>query len=67
MRDQGLTRILADINEVPLLTAEQEIELAKRVQRGDLAGARAHDPREPLGSWSRSRRTTSTAGSRSWT
>lgn len=41
MRDQGLDTYLADINEVPLLTAEQEIELAKRIQRGDLA-AREH-------------------------
>ena len=41
MRDQGLDTYLADINEVPLLTAQQEIELAKRVQRGDLA-AREH-------------------------
>ncbi|MFY9341480.1 MAG: sigma-70 family RNA polymerase sigma factor [Planctomycetota bacterium] len=41
MRDHGLDTYLADINEVPLLTPEQEIELAKRVQRGDLA-AREH-------------------------
>ena len=41
MRDQGLDTYLADINEVPLLTAEQEIELAERVQRGDLS-AREH-------------------------
>ncbi len=41
MRDQGLDTYLADINEVPLLTAAQEIELSKRVQRGDLA-AREH-------------------------
>jgi RNA polymerase primary sigma factor len=41
LRDQGLDTYLADINEVPLLTAQQEIELAKRVQRGDLA-AREH-------------------------
>jgi RNA polymerase primary sigma factor len=41
MRDQGLDTYLADINEVPLLTADQEIELSKRVQRGDLA-AREH-------------------------
>lgn len=41
MRDQGLDTYLADINEVPLLTAEQEIELARRVQRGDMA-AREH-------------------------
>ncbi|MEO6598157.1 MAG: sigma-70 factor domain-containing protein, partial [Planctomycetota bacterium] len=41
MRDQGLDTYLADINEVPLLSADQEIELAKRIQRGDLA-AREH-------------------------
>jgi len=41
MRDHGLDTYLADINEVPLLTAAQEIELAKRIARGDLA-AREH-------------------------
>ena len=41
MRDQALDTYLADINEVPLLTADQEIELAKRIQRGDLS-AREH-------------------------
>ncbi|HIE69084.1 MAG TPA: sigma-70 family RNA polymerase sigma factor, partial [Planctomycetes bacterium] len=41
MRDHGLDTYLADINEVPLLTPEQEIELSKRVQRGDLE-AREH-------------------------
>jgi RNA polymerase primary sigma factor len=41
MRDHGLDTYLADINEVPLLTAAQEIELANRIQRGDLA-AREH-------------------------
>jgi RNA polymerase primary sigma factor len=41
LRDHGLDTYLADINEVPLLTAQQEIELSKRVQRGDLA-AREH-------------------------
>ncbi|MBL8748824.1 MAG: sigma-70 family RNA polymerase sigma factor [Planctomycetes bacterium] len=41
MRDHGLDTYLADINEVPLLTADQEITLSKRIQRGDLA-AREH-------------------------
>ena len=41
MRDQGLDTYLADINEVALLTPEQEIELSKRIQRGDLE-AREH-------------------------
>ncbi len=41
MRDHGLDTYLADINEVPLLTPQQEIELGKRVQRGDLS-AREH-------------------------
>ena len=41
MRDHGLDTYLADINEVPLLTAQEEIDLSKRVQRGDLE-AREH-------------------------
>ena len=41
MRAHGLDTYLTDINEVPLLTPAQEIELSKRVQRGDLQ-AREH-------------------------
>lgn len=41
MRDHGLDTYLADINEVPLLTPEQEIELAERIAEGDMA-AREH-------------------------
>jgi len=41
MRDHGLDTYLSDINEVPLLNAKQEIELANRIQRGDLS-AREH-------------------------
>jgi len=41
MRDHGLDTYLTDINEVPLLTAEQEISLAERVKQGDMA-AREH-------------------------
>ncbi len=41
MRDQGLDTYLASINEVALLTPEQEIELARRIQDGDVE-AREH-------------------------
>lgn len=41
MRDHGLDTYLSDINEVPLLDAKQEIELANRIQRGDMS-AREH-------------------------
>ncbi len=41
MRDHGLDTYLADINEVPLLTAAEEIELSERIQQGDMA-AREH-------------------------
>ncbi|MCA8943818.1 MAG: sigma-70 family RNA polymerase sigma factor [Planctomycetes bacterium] len=41
MRDPGLDTYLASINEVPLLTPEQEIELAERIGNGD-AEAREH-------------------------
>ncbi len=41
MRDHGLDTYLADINQVALLTAAQEIELARRIQAGD-AEAREH-------------------------
>lgn len=40
-RDQNLDAYLSDINEVALLTPQQEIELARRVQSGDLS-AREH-------------------------
>ena len=35
MRDHGLDTYLAEINEVPLLTAEDEIRLAERIGEGD--------------------------------
>jgi len=41
MRDHGLDTYLADINEVPLLTAKGEIELAREIAKGDMA-AREH-------------------------
>jgi RNA polymerase primary sigma factor len=41
MKDHGLDTYLSEINEVPLLTAEEEIELAHRIATGDMA-AREH-------------------------
>jgi RNA polymerase primary sigma factor len=41
MRDHGLDTYLAAINEVPLLNAQEEIDLANRIAEGDLA-AREH-------------------------
>ena len=41
MREHGLDTYLSEINEVPLLTAAQEIELAERIAQGDLE-AREH-------------------------
>jgi RNA polymerase primary sigma factor len=41
MRDHGLDTYLSEINEVGLLNAAQEIELAERVQGGDMS-AREH-------------------------
>jgi RNA polymerase primary sigma factor len=41
MRDHGLDTYLSEINEVALLTAEQEIQLSERVQTGDM-DAREH-------------------------
>ena len=35
--DDGLSLFLAQIGRTPLLTAREEVELAKRVERGDLA------------------------------
>ncbi|MCA8976479.1 MAG: sigma-70 family RNA polymerase sigma factor [Planctomycetes bacterium] len=41
MRDQGLDTYLSDINEVPLLSPEEEIQLSTRIQLGDMQ-AREH-------------------------
>ena len=41
MRDHGLDTYLSEINDVALLTAEQEIELAREIAKGDMA-AREH-------------------------
>ncbi len=41
MRDHGLDTYLSDINEVPLLAPEQEIELARAIAEGDME-AREH-------------------------
>ena len=41
MRDNGLDTYLSDINEVPLLTPEEEIAFAIRIEQGDMS-AREH-------------------------
>ncbi len=41
MKDHGLDTYLSEINEVPLLCAEEEIDLARRIAGGDMA-AREH-------------------------
>ena len=40
-RDENLQRYLREIGRVPLLTIEEEIELAARIKKGD-ASARDH-------------------------
>ncbi|MEE9127581.1 MAG: sigma-70 family RNA polymerase sigma factor [Planctomycetota bacterium] len=37
MRDHGLDPYLSEINDVALLTAEQEIEMAREIAKGDMA------------------------------
>lgn len=41
-RDSGLSKYLKDIGQFPLLTRQQEMELAEKINEGD-AEARADD------------------------
>ncbi|HPA00879.1 MAG TPA: sigma-70 factor domain-containing protein, partial [Chiayiivirga sp.] len=42
MTTDSLQLFLKDIGKVRLLTAQEEVDLAKRIERGDLDGACAH-------------------------
>ena len=43
----SLRLYLREIGKVPLLTADQEVSLAKLIERGDMSGEAAHDRGEP--------------------
>ena len=62
----SLRLYLREIGRVPLLTAGQEVALAKRIERGDLT-AKAEMVEANLRLWCRSPRATWGAACRSWT
>ena len=61
MTTDSLQLFLKDIGKVRLLTAQEEVDLAKRIERGDL-DAKQKMVESPSGSWFRSPRTTATRG-----
>jgi RNA polymerase primary sigma factor len=66
MTTDSLQLFLKGIGKVRLLTAQEEVDLAKRIWRGDLAAKQRWSSRTCV--WlSRSRRTTATRACRSWT
>ena len=66
MTTDSLQLFLKDIGKVRLLTAQEEVDLAKRIERGDF-DAKQKMVESNLRWSSRSRRTTATRGCRSST
>ena len=47
--NKSLDKYLSDISRVPMINAEEEVELAQRIREGDERGAHLHQPAERHG------------------